>query len=235
MVAPVCPGHVCLGGGDWAVRVKICGVTRVEDALAAARLGADAVGLNLYAPSPRCVGLDRAREIRRALPPLVEPVGLFVNADATQVRDTARAVGLVTVQLHGQETPDVLAELAELRLIKVFRIRDRDSLDEVSAYLAACQVVGRRPDALLFDVHDEALWGGSGKRFDWQLLTGAEMFQPYLLAGGLTPENVAEAIRVGRPWGVDVASGVESAPGIKDAALMRAFIERARQGAQSQV
>ena len=213
------------------MRVKICGVTRVEDALAAARLGADAVGLNFYPPSPRCVDWDRAREIRRALPPLIEPVGLFVNADAATVRETARAVGLVTVQLHGDETPDVLAELDALRLIKVFRIRDRESLDEAGAYIEACRAVGRRPDALLFDVHDEALWGGSGKRFDWQLLTGAEAFQPYLLAGGLTPDNVAEAVRIARPWGVDVASGVESAPGIKDAGLMRAFIERARQGA----
>ena len=210
------------------MRVKICGVTRVGDALAAAQLGADAVGLNFYPPSPRYVGRDRAREIRRTLPPLVEPVGLFVNADAVQVRETAEAVGLVTVQLHGEELPDVLAELDAFRLIKVFRIQDRDSLDEVSAYLEACDAIGRRPDALLFDVHDPELWGGSGKRFDWGVLTEAETFQPYLLAGGLTPDNVGQAIRVARPWGVDVASGVESSPGIKDPDRMRAFIDRAK-------
>ena len=210
------------------MRVKICGVTRVDDAIEAARAGADAVGLNFYPPSPRCVDVDRARAIRRALPPFVEPVGLFVNASAAEVRETADAVGLVTVQLHGEELPDVLAELDALRLIKVFRVRDGESLDEVRAYLEACVQIGRRPDAVLFDVHHEVLWGGSGETFDWRLLTDAQEFEPYLLAGGLTPDNVDRAIRVARPWGVDVASGVERAPGVKDPERMRAFIERAK-------
>lgn len=203
---------------DSTVRVKICGITTVADGLHAARCGADALGLVFYERSPRCVTPERARDIVAALPPLVTTVGLFVNRPAAEIREIVRFCGLDVVQLHGDETPQD-CQLDPLRVIKALRIRDRGSL----AGLAGYQVSG-----LLLDAWQDGSYGGTGHSFNWQLAVEAAKERPIVLAGGLTPDNVAEAVRTVRPYGVDVSSGVESAPGRKDPELVAAFIRNAK-------
>jgi phosphoribosylanthranilate isomerase len=195
-------------------RVKVCGITRTQDARAAADAGADAIGLVFYPPSPRYLSAERAVEIRDALPPFVQAVALFVNPDAAQVAQVIGRVRPAMLQFHGEETPEFCAQFG-MPYVKACRVRPGVDLLE---YLRPFS----RAAAWLFDSH-VAEYGGAGESFDWSLVPAARE-RPLILSGGLSRENVAEAIRRLRPWGVDVSSGVESAKGIKDAARIAAFI-----------
>ncbi|MDP2400183.1 MAG: phosphoribosylanthranilate isomerase [Burkholderiales bacterium] len=200
-------------------RIKICGITRVEDARAAARLGADAVGLVFYAGSPRAVTPAQAAEIIRVLPPFVVPVGLFVNADATTVRDTLAAAPVQLLQFHGDETPDYCAGFGR-PFLRALRVRvETDLLQYARDFHAA--------KGLLLDAWVEGVHGGTGATFDWSLIP-PDLPMPVILSGGLNPDNVEQAVRRVRPWAVDVSSGVESAKGIKDAAKIETFINGVR-------
>ena len=199
-------------------RVKVCGITRPEDGRTAAEAGADAIGLVFYPPSPRCLDLERALEIRDALPPFVQAVALFVNPEAAQV---ARVIGRVhpaMLQFHGEERPEFCAQFG-LPYVKACRVRAGVDLLE---YLRPFS----RAAAWLLDSH-VGEYGGVGESFDWSLVP-AERARPLILSGGLTQANVAGAVRRVRPWGVDVSSGVEAAKGIKDAARIAAFIAEVR-------
>ncbi len=200
------------------VRVKICGITRLEDALAAVRLGADALGFNFWPRSRRYLAPAAAREIVRRLPPLVTTVGVFVDPSREEVLEAVAASGVQVVQLHGDEPP-ALCEALPLAVLKAIRVRNAASLEALRAYPVA---------GFLLD-SDSSGYGGSGATFDWSLAAAAAAERPVILAGGLRPDNVAEAVRTVRPHGVDVASGVESAPGVKDEQLMRRFIEAAKE------
>jgi phosphoribosylanthranilate isomerase len=199
------------------VRIKICGITNLEDALLAAELGANALGFIFYAKSPRSVAPEAAREIIRQLPPLVLSVGVFVNEEAATVRDLAAAVGLDWVQLHGTETPEYCCSLGH-RVLKGFRMQAEESLQDLQAYQGAVQ-------AFLLDTYKQGQTGGTGETFDWELARKAKEYGAIVLAGGLTAANVARAIEVAQPQAVDVASGVEAAPGKKDPEKLRAFFE----------
>ena len=197
-------------------RIKFCGITRVEDALMAARLGADAVGLIFTARSPRQVAIEVAREIALALPPLVTRVGLFMDNNATEVAAALHDVPLDLLQFHGSEDADFCRVFAKpyLKAVPMMDVAD------VAAYAAWF------PDATGFvlDSHRAGGAGGTGQAFDWARAPQG-LTRPLLIAGGLGPHNVARAIQAARPWAVDVSSGVESAPGIKDHAKMRSFID----------
>jgi len=199
-------------------RVKICGITRGGDARAAAEAGADAIGLVFYPPSPRFLSVERAVEIRDALPPFVSAVALFVNPDAAQVAQVLGRVRPAMLQFHGEETPQFCAQFG-VPYIKACRVRKgADLLEYLRPFSTAA--------GWLLDSHVEE-YGGVGERFDWSLAP-AVRDRPIILAGGLTRDNVAEAIRHVRPWGVDVTSGVESAKGVKDVAKIAAFIAEVR-------
>ena len=202
-----------------SVKVKICGVTNVADARAVAEAGADMIGLNFYEGSPRHITLPAAVEISRALPPFVLKVGVFVNPSEELVMRALGDCGLSLLQFHGDEPPEFCTQFGVMSL-KAFRIRDAESLAALENY---------HTDAFLLDAHSTGGLGGTGEKFNWDLAVEAQKFhKPIFLAGGLTPENVAEAVRQVRPFAVDVSSGVESAPGKKDAAKVRAFIEAVR-------
>ncbi len=198
-------------------RVKICGITRVEDGLAAAAAGADAIGL-VFAESPRRVTADQAGAIVAALPPFLKVVGLFVDAPAATVREVLGRVPLDLLQFHGRETPDQCRGFGR-PYIKALAMQDGvDVADVASRYADAA--------GLLLDAFHPQLAGGSGRGFDWARVP-RDLGRPVILAGGLTPENVAAAVRTVRPYAVDVSSGVESSKGIKDAAKIAAFIRNA--------
>jgi len=197
------------------VKIKICGITNLEDALLAAELGADALGFIFYPKSPRKVAPETAREIIAQLPPFVASVGVFVDEAAAVVQELAARVGLDWVQLHGQESPEYCRNLGR-KVIKGFRIQDEDSLRLLAGYQGAAQ-------ALLLDTYKKGQVGGTGEVFDWYLSRKAKPYGRIILAGGLTPENVAQAIAAARPQAVDAASGTEAAPGRKDPAKLRAF------------
>ena len=197
-------------------RVKICGITRPEHARAAARAGADAIGLMFYAPSPRYVAPDRAREICAALPPLVSVVGVFVNPEPHHVETVVEGLPVDLLQFHGEESPELCAGAGK-PYVKAVRVRTGADIAQ-----AAARYPGAR--ALLLDAHHDALWGGTGTRFDWDVVP-QDVGCPVVLAGGLTPENVAGAIRRVRPFAVDVSGGVESAPGQKDVRSMERFMK----------
>ncbi|MCP4814471.1 MAG: phosphoribosylanthranilate isomerase [Planctomycetaceae bacterium] len=210
-------------------QVKICGITSVNDAQAAADAGADAIGLNFYPDSPRYVEPETAFEICQQLPQLLK-VAVFVNEPSATIQQHAQQIGFDAVQLHGDETPGQVAELADLRLIRAFRCRD-SSLETVEDYWHVCQQQESLPQALLLDAYHPEQYGGTGKCLAWNqlhprppLMRGSS----WILAGGLTPTNVAEAIRSARPDGVDTAGGVESEPGQKDHALIQQFVTAAR-------
>jgi phosphoribosylanthranilate isomerase len=212
------------------LRVKICGVTTAADVGHAARLGADAVGLNFYPRTPRHVARESARVLLRELPPFVAAVGLFVGQPLAQVAEAVRPFGRIrTVQWHG-EHPEVGMGFP-LQLIPAFAVRDPQSLLQIEDYLDRCRAAGRLPEAVLVDAHVAGLYGGTGQPAPWRLLTDFRPGVPLILAGGLTPDNVGEAVRMVRPYAVDVASGVESSPGIKDVEKMRRFIGNAREAA----
>ena len=201
------------------VKVKICGLTNVEDALAAVEAGADLLGFVLWEKSPRYVTIETARDIARRLPPAARRVGVFVNATVEQVMFSLRICDFSALQFHGQESPAFCQQFSVMT-IKAFPIRDAASLEAMAAY---------DTDAFLLDSQVEGQPGGTGQTFDWSLAAKAKKFdKPIFLAGGLTPQNVAAAIRVAQPFGVDVSSGVESAPGKKDRQKMRDFVAAVR-------
>ena len=199
--------------------IKICGIRRVEDGLAASEAGADAIGLNFYPKSPRCVTIEEAQAVAQSLPAGVLRVGVFVNEHAEKIIQIASQVPLGAVQLHGDEPPEFLNKLpTDLPVIRAARI-DQRGLAPVADYIEQCKTAGRLPDALLLDAASTKGYGGTGEKIDWQLLERERHLiggLPLILAGGLTPSNLEEAILVAKPDGVDTASGVESSPGVKD-------------------
>lgn len=215
--------------------VKICGIRDSETAQAAAEAGADAIGLNFYANSPRVVSPAVAGDIVSRLRSLseckVEPVGVFVNHPPEEIRLICRQCKLGTVQLHGDESPEIVAELAEdFRIIRAFRVGD-EGLDPVARYLEKCARLKTALWACLIDAKVEGAYGGTGRTAPWELIRReykASGWPPLILAGGLRPETVADAIRIVRPFGVDVAGGVESSVACKDAALVRKFVQNAK-------
>jgi phosphoribosylanthranilate isomerase len=210
-----------------ATRIKICGITNEADARLAAELGADAIGLNFHPESPRFVSPTAVEAILRALPPLVEPVGVFVNQPLREVFATLNVFGRIrTVQWYGDK-PE-LCDAYPFQYIPTFPVRDRDSLRTITGYLDMARSLSRLPSAIAVDAHAPGQYGGTGRPLPWQLLADFRPGVPLVLAGGLTPENVATAVRVVRPYAVDVASGVESEPGRKDGEKMRRFIAAAR-------
>lgn len=204
------------------LKVKICGITNLEDALAAVEAGADALGFVLYKASPRCVEVDVVRAIIKLLPPFVLPVGVFVNEDMKVVRDLLDSCGLALAQLHGDE-PATYCEQLGRPVLKAIRLRNVASFLALAEYKGRAQVRG-----FVVDRFSESAYGGTGEVADWALAAQAARTAPVLLAGGLTPDNVGEAIQHVRPYGVDVSSGVEVSPGKKDPAKVKAFIEAAK-------
>lgn len=200
-------------------RVKICGITNMEDARHASACGADALGFVFYPGSPRFVDQDTARRIIAELPPLITTVGLFVNEAPARIRELVAFCGLDTVQLHGDEEPDQ-CHLPPCRVIKALRIKDGMDEERLRAYQVS---------ALLLDAYVPDQFGGTGKRCDWGLAARIAARQRVILAGGLTPDNVADAVRQVHPYGVDVSSGVEQAPGRKDPDKVAMFIRMARE------
>ena len=200
-------------------RVKICGITNLADAQATVEAGADALGFNFYEKSPRFVSLKTAAAISKQLPPFVMRVGVFVDAEPDFILRAIAQGGLTMLQFHGDELPEFCTQFG-LMSMKAFRIRDAESLKRIPDYLT---------DAYLLDAFSSTTLGGTGETFNWDLAVVAQKFgKPIFLAGGLTPQNVAEAVKKVQPVGVDVSSGVESAPGKKDHAKLKAFIEAAK-------
>ena len=207
-----------------SVRVKICGITNRGDADAAVEYGADALGFIFYAASSRFIELKAAAEIIGALPPFVAKVGVFVDASLDEILRTTRACGIGVAQLHGNETPEFCNEVGAsgLEVIKAFRVKDEASLAALETY---------RTQGVLLDSYVPGQLGGTGEVFNWNLALRAKEFgRPIILAGGLTPENVAQAVESVHPYGVDVSSGVEASPGKKDLQKVRAFIDSAKSG-----
>jgi len=202
-----------------SIRIKICGIANLADAQVAVEAGADALGFNFYEKSPRFISTKEAAEISRALPLYILRVGVFVNPSEELVQGAIGECGLSLLQFHGDEQPEFCTQFG-LMSMKAFRIRNASSLKELPNY---------RTDAWLLDAYSPEALGGTGEKFNWNLAVEAQKFgKPIFLAGGLTPENVSEAIRQVQPFGVDVSSGVESAPGKKDHAKVRAFIKSAK-------
>jgi len=201
-------------------RVKICGITRVEDALNAVEQGADAIGLVFYAPSPRNVTIDQASAIALQVPAFVSVVGLFVNAEPEFVQSVLAQVKLDLLQFHGDETPDECARF-NLPFIKAIRVKNDTNLVQYAENFSAAK-------ALLLDTYTEGVAGGTGHVFDWNLIP-ASLSKPVVLAGGLNQQNVAQAIAQVRPYAVDVSGGVEISKGIKDVAKIAAFMQQVNQ------
>jgi phosphoribosylanthranilate isomerase len=196
-------------------RIKICGLTRLEDAQRAVDLGAAALGFNFYPPSPRYIEPEPARAIIRRLPPFVTAVGVFADeTDAGHVISLARESGATAVQVHGPRFPALHELLSVFTLVVAVAVREGFKPEELRKI---------KPSAFLLDAFDPDRLGGTGRTFDWSVAREAKQYGPIILAGGLTPENVAQAVWEVRPFAVDVASGVESAPGIKDPAKLQAF------------
>lgn len=203
-----------------SVKVKICGITSVGDGLAAAEAGADMIGLMFYERSPRQVSFATAAEISRALSPFIVKVGVFVNPDEDTVMRAIGECGVTLLQFHGEETPAFCSQFGVMSM-KAFRVRDADSLLALPNYAT---------DAFLLDAYSPDAHGGTGAKFNWELALDAKKNgRPIFLAGGLTPENVGAAVRQVQPFGVDVSSGVESAPGKKDHAKVKNFIKAVRE------
>lgn len=211
-------------------RIKICGITNVEDARVVARAGADAVGLNFYPRSPRYVTPQKARLILDELPEGLLKVGLFVNASVDDVSRTFDRLGLGLIQLHGNEPPEFLAQLSGRPVLRAFRVGP-EGLYPMTDYLQRCSNLGCVPRMVLADADVPGVYGGTGRLADWEVFQqypAEQWFPPLVLAGGLTPQNVVEAIGTVRPAAVDAASGVESSPGRKDPVVVAAFVRAAR-------
>jgi phosphoribosylanthranilate isomerase len=201
------------------VKVKICGITNLPDGMAAADAGADALGFVFYDQSPRAIPVEAAAALIRQLPPFVLKVGVFVNASEDLVVRAIRECGLNLLQFHGDETPEYCLQFG-LMSMKAIRVRDAASLRALLGY---------HTDAWLLDAYSPDRHGGTGETFNWDLaLEARDWGRPIFLAGGLTPENVAEAVRRARPYAVDVSSGVEATPGRKDHAKLKAFIQASK-------
>ncbi len=201
------------------VRVKICGITSLDDALGCAEAGADALGFVFWEKSRRAVTVEKVSRIISGLPPFVTTVGVFVNEGADVVNAAAREAGLDAVQLHGDEPPELCREINS-RVIKAFRVKDGRLLGRgIDRY---------RLSAYLLDTYAEDAPGGTGKAFDWAAAQRAKKYGRVILSGGLTPDNVRDAIRAAGPYAVDVSSGVEKSPGVKDMKKVSSFIKRAK-------
>ena len=198
--------------------VKICGITNMEDAQHAIQCGADAIGFVFFEESPRFISHRRAAEIVRSLPKRTSKIGVFVNADLKFVRDIVKHVNLSAVQLLGNDGPDDLVDF-DTSVIKVFRVGREFDVEVMKNYIV---------DAFLLDALSEGTYGGTGKTFDWNIAIKAKEYGRIILSGGLTPENVEDAVRFVRPYGVNVSSGVEAKPGKKDHGKVRDFISRAK-------
>jgi phosphoribosylanthranilate isomerase len=202
-----------------STRVKICGITNLADAQAAVQAGADALGFIFCEKSPRYVTVAQAAEISKQLPPLIMRVGVFVNAPEALIMRAIAEVGLTTLQFHGDESPEECLRFGLMNM-KAFRMKDAGTLEQIAQY---------HTDAYLLDAYSPDIRGGTGHTFNWDLALEAQKFgKPIFISGGLTPENVAEAIRKVHPFGVDVSSGVESSSGKKDHAKVKAFITAAK-------
>lgn len=204
------------------IKIKICGITNVEDALVAVEAGADALGFVFHRSSPRCVEARTVKRIAAELPPFVLPVGVFVNEDVKVVRDLMDECGFALAQLHGDENASYCETLGR-PVLKAIRLCDRGSFLALGEYIGRAQVRG-----FVVDAFSENAYGGTGLTADWTLAKEVAKAATVLLAGGLTSENVQEAIRTVRPYGVDVSSGVEASPGRKDRTKIQAFIQAAR-------
>lgn len=200
------------------IKVKICGITNLEDALYAAACGADALGFIFYPKSPRFVEITKAKEIISKLPPFITTVGVFVNQSIEAIVNTVRECNTNIVQLHGDETPDYCSKLP-VKAIKAIRVKDEDSLKKVAEY---------KTTSFLLDAYSEDSYGGTGKIFNWNLAIKAKGYGRIILSGGLTPDNVREAIEKVKPYGVDASSGVEEREGKKGKEKVREFIKRVR-------
>ncbi len=200
------------------IKVKICGITNIDDALLAVDAGADALGFVFHRKSPRCIEPEQAAEIIGRLPPFVLSVGLFVNAELDFVNATAQRCRLEIVQLHGDETPDFCRGVNR-RVVKAFRVKDQHSLDPMKDY---------RVSGYLLDAYAPQAYGGTGLTFNWEIARDAAKYGPIILAGGLTPDNVRMAVETVRPYAVDVSSGVEASPGRKDPLKVREFVTKAK-------
>jgi len=201
------------------VKVKICGITRLEDALTACEAGADALGFVFYEPSPRYIEPRRAREIPLSLPPFVTPVGVFVNKTAEEVNRIVAQSGVTLVQLHGEEPPDLVPQLT-VPALKAVRVRGEADLAILPGY---------RVQAYLLDSHVPGKYGGTGVSFQWEVAVKAKAHGRIILSGGITVDNVAEALRMVAPFGIDVSTGVEISPGIKDPGKVKELLRRVRE------
>ena len=206
------------------MRVKVCGITSLEDALACAQAGADALGFNFYEQSPRHVSVKKAAEILRKLPPLVSRVAVFVNPTQALVESVLSSARVDWLQMHGDEDFDFMSRFPLSMQVKALRVKERKDLKHLLPFTGCA--------GFLLDTFSAEAYGGSGKTFNWDLALEAKKKydKPVILAGGLNGQNVAEAIKKVQPWAVDVASGVESAPGKKDIKKVKAFIAAAKQG-----
>jgi phosphoribosylanthranilate isomerase len=204
------------------IKIKICGMTNLDDALAAADAGADALGFNFYKKSPRYIEPQKAAEIIAQLPPFIMPVGIFVNEHEDRIREIQQLACIPTVQLHGDESPEFCQRFAS-HAIKAFQVKDKESLKVMAHY---------RVGAFLLDSYRDGIRGGTGVTFDWHLAVVAKTFGKIILAGGLTPENVVEAVKLVQPYAVDVAGGVEKEKGIKDHAKVKKFIIEVRRASR---
>ena len=205
-------------------RIKICGITRIQDALAAAEAGADAIGLVFYPPSPRAVSVETAQEIVANLPPFVTAVGLFVNETAAEIDRIYKRVGLDLLQLHGDETPQFCAGLG-VPFLKALRVKPSDNVAELMS-------PWRDARSVLLDAFKDGVPGGTGEVFDWSQVPSSQAVR-IVLAGGLTPGNVYDAVHASRPAAVDVSSGVEAAPGRKSPEKIAAFVSAVRSADQT--
>ncbi len=202
------------------VRVKVCGITNAVDALRAVELGADALGFIFYKGSKRYIDPRDAHRIISSLPPFISSVGVFVNQTVPEITGAVETSGVDTVQLHGDETPE-LCTMLPYKLIKAVRVKDTVNTVEVELYPVR---------AILFDKHTDEMYGGTGTSFDWGVLKSINTSKKVILSGGLTPENVSRAIEIVNPYGVDVSTGVEDSPGKKNHIKMRKFIEAVKNG-----
>jgi phosphoribosylanthranilate isomerase len=204
------------------IKIKICGITNLDDAMAAAEYGADALGFNFYKKSPRYIEPEKAAEIIYQLPPFVLPVGVFVNEHEKRVREIQALTGIQVLQFHGDESPE-FCERFESRVIKAFQVKDKESFHSLAHY---------KVGAFLLDSYKDGLKGGTGVTFNWHLAVVAKSFGRIILAGGLNPDNVVEAAKLVQPYAVDVAGGVEKEKGIKDHGKLKKFIVEVRRAAR---
>ncbi len=195
-------------------KVKICGIRNLDDAISAVDYGADAIGF-VFAKSIRKVSKEKARAIVRKLPPFVTTVGLFVNETEENIEAVCRYCGLNAIQLHGNEPPNIINKLKDIKTIKAFRIQNEKDITPIRKY---------KPNAILLDGYSENQMGGTGTSFDWKIVKKLKTSIPIIVAGGLTHLNVSRAIKIVNPYGVDVSSGVESTPGVKNKSLIKKFI-----------